>query len=568
MTAALRRDRWTVFKYYAVAALLPVLAVGPTELVRPALGGPRLAFFFGAVALSAWYGGLGPGLVTTALSILIYDFLFVEPVFHFRPASPADVLALAMFSVVAIVMSALSASLRDARRRAEEERDRANELAEQLQVQAIELEHQAEQLQSQTVELEQQTEEAQALAEELELANQQLREMVEETRAAQRRVTEVLDSLSDATSAFDREWRFTYLNPQAAALLRLQGKNPDAILGRILWDEIPALVGTKFQTEAMRAVAERRMVEFEENFPPLDLWFELRVFPTSEGVVTYMRNVTARKHAEEERERLLAVAERTRREADAANRAKSEFLAVMSHELRTPLNAIAGYVELLDMGLRGPVTEAQREDLARIRRSQQHLLRMINDVLNFARIEAGRVAFDIADVPVDATLADLEALIEPQVRAKELRFRYRGCDPAVTVRADRDKLQQIVLNLLSNAVKFTDAGGEILLDCDVREGEVAIQVCDTGRGIAPGKLEAIFEPFVQLEIGPTRRTEGAGLGLAISRELARSMGGELSVTSRLGQGSIFTLRLPRAAGGVRQGPGAAPGPGVAVQQGV
>jgi signal transduction histidine kinase len=234
------------------------------------------------------------------------------------------------------------------------------------------------------------------------------------------------------------------------------------------------------------------------------------------------------------------------REAEQANRAKSDFLATMSHELRTPLNAIAGYVELMEMGLRGPVTEAQRSDLARIRHSQQSLLAIINDILNFARLESGRVEYHMQSVPLAEVLAAMEPLIHPQVQSKGLR--YEACDPepALRVRTDAEKLQQILLNLLSNSIKFTDSGGSVTLGCDARDGHVLVHVRDTGRGIPADKLDAIFEPFTRVESQLTRTTEGTGLGLAISRDLARAMGGDITARSAPGEGSVFTVVLPRA----------------------
>ena len=231
------------------------------------------------------------------------------------------------------------------------------------------------------------------------------------------------------------------------------------------------------------------------------------------------------------------------REAHEANRAKSQFLTTMSHELRTPLNAIGGYTELIEMGLRGPVTDQQREDLARIQRSQKHLLGLINDLLNFARIESGHIQLHVEPILIEDELAAVEQLIEPQLTAKGLRYRRLSGDARVTCRADRDKTRQVLLNLLSNAVKFTPADGEVALTCDASEDAIRIHVRDTGPGIPAHKRDAIFEPFVQLTNTLTRVTEGTGLGLSISRELARAMGGDVTVASQLGQGSTFTLTL-------------------------
>ena len=246
-----------------------------------------------------------------------------------------------------------------------------------------------------------------------------------------------------------------------------------------------------------------------------------------------------------ERARLLANERALRARADEANRAKSEFLATMSHELRTPLNAIGGYSELIELGIHGPVTPEQVHALERIRRSQRHLLGLINDVLNFARIDTGHLELEMSAVPMHETLAALEALVAPQVRGRQLRYVYEPCDAAITAHADAEKVRQILLNLLSNGIKFTDPGGRITVSCAASEDLVRVAVADSGRGIPPDKLERIFEPFVQLDAGPTRAHEGTGLGLAISRDLARAMQGELTVESRLGEGSTFTLRLAR-----------------------
>ena len=243
--------------------------------------------------------------------------------------------------------------------------------------------------------------------------------------------------------------------------------------------------------------------------------------------------------------------------ADSANRSKAEFLAVMSHELRTPLNSIGGYVDLLEMELRGPLTESQKSDLRRIKRGQQHLLRIINDILNFTRLEATEVKYEIIDVPVRALLADLDAVVSSLATAKSLEYDCEVPPGGVFARTDPDKLRQVMINLLSNAVKFTPAGGRIGVSFATQEKTVSISVEDNGPGIAADKLEAVFEPFVQLERGLTRTTEGTGLGLAISRGLARGMGAEITLRSEVGKGSVFTLVLPLArtratpAGGIK-----------------
>jgi signal transduction histidine kinase len=234
-------------------------------------------------------------------------------------------------------------------------------------------------------------------------------------------------------------------------------------------------------------------------------------------------------------------------DAEAANRAKTEFLGAMSHELRAPLNAIGGYIELLDMGLRGPVTDDQRADFARVKTNQQHLAVLITELLNFARAGSGGVSYAVSEVKGCDALKHAIELIEPLIAQRQLIFDGISGDSNIVARADPEKVAQILVNLLSNAIKFTPAGGHISAECAVIGDSVTLSVTDTGLGIAKEKLEAIFEPFIQLQEGLADREGGIGLGLSISRDLARAMKGDLTVESTEGKGARFTLSLPRAA---------------------
>jgi PAS domain S-box-containing protein len=246
------------------------------------------------------------------------------------------------------------------------------------------------------------------------------------------------------------------------------------------------------------------------------------------------------------KDELLLSERKAREESEAANRAKSDFLALLSHEFRTPLQAIFGYTELLEREIHGPLNDAQRRDLQRIQLSQQHLLGLITAILDFARIESGQgIEVNLQPTVVDEVLRDMEGLIGPQLESKNLRYEYRGDTADLSARADAAKVQQIVLNLLANAIKFTPLGGSITLECDSEPEAVAIRVTDTGIGIPADQLDAVFQPFVQLR-SSNSLTFGTGLGLPISRRLAGAMGGSLTGTSELGKGSTFTLRLPKA----------------------
>jgi PAS domain S-box-containing protein len=260
------------------------------------------------------------------------------------------------------------------------------------------------------------------------------------------------------------------------------------------------------------------------------------------GYAKVTRDLTERRLAEE---RALMDA-RQLAEAEAASRAKSDFLAAMSHELRTPLNAIAGYVDVLSLGIRGPLTQEQSEDLERIRRSQRHLLGIVNDLINFSNIEAGRLAYHIRPLDTARLLDTARAMLEPQAATKGIEVEWPSPEALRdhAILGDEAKVEQILVNVIGNAVKFTDRGGRIVITCE-RDGDgVRIEVSDTGIGIPLERLDRIFEPFVQVGRSLTSPLEGSGLGLAISRDLTRAMGGSLTVRSRVDAGSTFTLVLP------------------------
>jgi signal transduction histidine kinase len=282
-----------------------------------------------------------------------------------------------------------------------------------------------------------------------------------------------------------------------------------------------------------------------------DTYFDIVYQPLTDrhgavtGIMTHAVDVTLQVQARLEREQRTRELERARADAERANTAKAEFLSSMSHDLRAPLNAVGGYAQLVLDGIYGPTTEQQRNAMSRIMRAQQHLLAVIRDILDFARVEAGHVRLDITNVPLIDVLQAVCVMIEPQMAAKKLTFECNVGEENALMRTDRERAVQILLNLLTNALKFTDSGS-VRIDCSANGHRVAINVRDTGRGIPADRVAQIFEPFVQVGRNPDEARQGIGLGLAISRQLARNLGGDLCVESTDGVGSVFTLELPRA----------------------
>jgi len=605
-------------------------------------------------------------------------------------------------SILALLLSAL---INLAFSRGLETQDKANTELRRLNE---DLERQSEQLETQAIEMESQAAELEATSEDLRSTNDALNrttDAAEHSRdaaeSARAQLARVLEHLPDAVSVFDSEWRWIYVNPAAGRILASLGVDAEGVRGKVLWETIPQVKGTRFETEAGRAQREGIVVEYEEHVPELDAWMENTIVPVSGTMMTFSRDITRRKreeqgakllsdasrvlastldfekildavarlavgdlsdwcavdlvdseggirqvvvaHVDEDRIRwakdlnkryppdysaptgvghviktgkpeiypditeemleagsvdgehlaimrelrfrsalvvpmiargrslgaltlvstdngrrygdsdlVLAVELATRaaiaidnaqlyRSALAASEAKSAFLATMSHELRTPLNAIVGYESLLREGIDGPLNKSQVAHLTRIRASADHLLGLIDEVLTFSRVEAGKEIVRRDQVTLRLIIDETLTMIAPVAEAKGLTVRADGDD--AQLRTDAGKVRQILLNLLSNAVKFTDHG-EIVIRSRAGEEEVAVSIVDHGIGIAAENLERIFDPFWQVEQRSTRRVGGTGLGLSVSRSLARLVGGEISVESELGKGSTFTLTLP------------------------
>jgi PAS domain S-box-containing protein len=609
-------------------------------------------------------------------------------------------------AIIALVLSGL---INVAFSRAIIEREAANARLKEVNE---DLERQSQQLEMQAVEMESQAAELEATAEDLRSTNDELNRTTRAAEAARDsaesariRLELVLENLPDVASVLDSGWRFTYVNPAGARLLSSLGVDPSQVTGKVIWEVIPQLKGTRFQTEFERAVREARVVEFEEYFRPLDAWLDNSVVPVKAAVMIFIRDVTRRKREEQGAEllneaskalastldyektlesvadlavgdladwcavdlvdadgriRQVVVAHRdaakikwardlnkkyppdhsgptgvgqvirtgapqvypeitdemltssarddehlaimrelqmrsalivpmiargrtlgamtlistetgrryggadqalalelaTRaaiaidnaqlyRSALAASDAKSAFLATMSHELRTPLNAIIGYTSLLEEGIDGTLNSSQRSQMARIRASADHLLGLIDEVLTFSRVDAGKENVRQDRVELRPLIRDAIAMVAPMAAAKGLTLRDETRD--ATLFTDEGKLRQIVLNLFSNAIKFSDRG-EIVVTSGHTADAVSIAIADQGIGIAPENLERIFDPFWQVEQRSTRRVGGTGLGLSVSRNLARLLGGDIAVESTPERGSTFTVTLPAERG--------------------
>ncbi len=353
----------------------------------------------------------------------------------------------------------------------------------------------------------------------------------------------IIERLPDGIVIVDLDGNMRFVNPAAERL----------------FDRTAAdLVGTSFGFPLV--AGETTEIEIVQRGGGGVVHAELRVVDTdweNEAVeLVSLRDITDRKQADE-RAQQLSFEREARLEAEAASRAKSEFLAIMSHELRTPLNAVLGYSELLELGISGPLTDKMREQVGRIRASAKHLLGLVNDILDLAKVEAGRLSVASGPASAAGTVAAALALIQPQAAARGLEIVVTplGEDAPVYL-GDDERVCQILVNLLSNAVKFTEPGGTITIDVAVPRSPdansrlpsqreyVNFRISDTGSGIPEDKQSSIFDPFVQAETGHSRSSEGSGLGLTISRRLARLMGGDLVVASEVGVGSTFTLCMP------------------------
>jgi PAS domain S-box-containing protein len=478
---------------YGFAVLASAAALAASLLLWPLIKPNNYMLFLGAVAVSAWYGGLGPALSCIVLADVSNAYFFL-PAAYSLSVTISTFMRLFTFSFVALLISSLSIG----RQRAEEA-------------------------------------------------------LLESTR---RRIN-VLESITDGFVALDRRWRFTYLNRQAAQLLRGLHRVPEELLGRNIWEEFPNQERSIFYQQYHKAMANQTPLKFESFFPTVKKWFAVNVYPSADGLAIYFDDISERRHAEEQRAKVLADAEAARADAEAANRAKDEFLATLSHELRTPLSAILAWTNLLRMGKLDADTSARA--LETIERNTKLQAQLIEDLLDVSRIITGKLRLQARPVQLAASVESAIDAVRPTADAKGVDMSCEMEGQVGPVSGDPDRLQQVLWNLLSNAVKFTPQGGRV--DVGLRQvgPSAEITVRDTGEGITPEFLPYVFERFRQVDSTAARVHGGLGLGLAIARHLVELHGGSIRAQSPgVGQGATFSVRLPIMAAQARPSSGETP----------
>lgn len=568
---------WGAARRAAVVLVVVLAASILTVLLESYVRFAGFVFFYGAVVAAALYAGVAGGVVATLVGIIVVDHELGPSRRDFWLGEPEGFVAILVFAAVSMLVTLLAQSMRVARRTAEAR---------------------AEEMVRQTGELEMQRREAQALAEELEQSNVELETTIDDAKrardaalASEARLRLVDEASRVLTSSLDYEttvaavarlavpdfadWcgvdllvdgaikrlAVAHVDPEkvrwAREVVDVKFRpDPDAPTG------VPAVIRTG-KSVLLPVVTDDMLAESatdEEHLATLRavgvhsvIIVPIVARATTLGALTLISSRPTR-HFDgsdlaiaQDLARRAAVAidnARLYRAALAANEAKANFLATMSHELRTPLTAIIGYEELLAEGISGPIVDTQRQQLHRIKVSANHLLSLIDQILLFTRVEAGRESLQIEDVVVKSVVDDAVAFVLPAAGERRLTIRTDVADPSLAMRTDAGKLRQILTNLLTNAVKFA-ADGEIIVRTVQRDEEVVFEVQDAGVGIDPADLEHIFEPFWQVQQTTTRESGGSGLGLTVTQRLTRLLGGTLSVESELGKGSTFRIVLPR-----------------------
>jgi PAS domain S-box-containing protein len=478
---------------YGAAIVVVGVTASMRALLNPVLHDRAAVLpFTVAVMVAAWYGGFGPGLLATAVSVLVADYFWMIPTGSLWLASGADRLVLALFVGIGVAISTLNAAVHHARKRAE----------------------------------------------------QRSAELLEREEAHRR----ILETASEGIWTLDTSGVVTFANRGMAEML---GIDPRALPGRSFFDFVPA-EDRDLASERYRAVLAGERAAFEARFVRVDgslIWAHVSATAIPDGggspvgMLGMFTDVTARHRAEAELQRLLASEQRSRAEAEAANRAKDEFLATVSHELRTPLNAMLGWLTMLRSGALEPAkTERALEVIERNARSQAKL---IEDLLDVSRMISGNLRLERKRIAAGTIVDGAIDVVAPMAAEKKVEIVRRIAKANDLVAADPERLKQIVVNLATNAVKFTPQGGRVTIQVARRGGSIVIEVADTGQGMAREFLPHAFDRFRQQDASMTRKHAGLGLGLAIVRHLVELHGGTVTADSDgPGKGARFLVSLP------------------------
>ena len=474
--------------YYSVALLATALMLGVRYQFGDSIPTGHIALLFVtvAVALSAFLGGLGPGVFAAIVGLLGSVYLFIEPVYSFQINSFEDRLGVAGFGIVWVFIAIICDYMRRV-----------------------------------TIRLSSES------------------KAVEEHRA---RLDSILRSITDGFYSVDRDWRINYVND---AFLALVNKPASELDGAYLWDVLSD--EGYYETRIKMAESIRTGEPFATDLrePGMDHWLHIRGYPMNEGMFVYMQDVTERKHLEESRERMLQAERQARGDAESMNRLKDEFVATLSHELRTPLTTILGWTEVLQ---RSTTDEKTLEGLAAIERSVRHQTQLVGDLLDMSRIATGKLKLELEFVNVEDVVYEAVELARPGADSKGIEIIVEVRDDRTIVRGDPKRLYQVLNNLLSNAIKFTEKGGSVRVEVFTMNSGVHCAVTDTGSGVETEFLPYLFDRFRQADSSSTRRFGGLGLGLSIVKQLVELHGGTVQAWSAgKGKGSRFEISLPMAA---------------------